>query len=115
MAQSLDYENRDALPDALAVLTAGFADNAEELEEIEDLMPDAVRLAVLLGDIDTSKDLAGHAASLAAESAIPHRQATGLYCGGLVERDPARLLEAAERYGEASRNLWRARALEAAA
>ena len=115
LAQSLDYEYRDALPDALAVLTAGFADNAEELEEIEDLIPDAVRLAVLVGDLDTAKDLAGHAALLAAESTIPHRQATGLYCGGLVERDAARLLEAAERYGEASRDLFRARALEAAA
>lgn len=115
LAQSLDREYRDALPEALAVLTAQLADNTEELEEIEDLLPDAVRLAALIGDLDTAKDLAGHAASLAAESTILHRQATGLYCGGLVERDAARLLKAAECYRQASRNLLQAMALEAAA
>jgi DNA-binding CsgD family transcriptional regulator len=115
LARSLDCEYRDQLPAALAALTAGFADNSEELEEIEDLLPDAVRLATGIGDLDTAKDLAGHAAALAAESSIPHRQATGLYCAGLVEHDAGRLLEAAERYGEASRTLLRARALEAAA
>ena len=33
LARSLDCEHADALPEALAVLTAGFADNTEELEE----------------------------------------------------------------------------------
>ena len=115
LARSLDREHRNELPEALAELTAGFADNSEELEEIEDLLPDAVRLATSIGDLDTAKDLAGHAAALAAESSIPHRQATGLYCAGLVDHDAARLLKAADRYGEASRTLLRARALEAAA
>jgi hypothetical protein len=41
LARSLDCEQRDAL----AELTAGFDDNAEEIEELEDLLADAVRLA----------------------------------------------------------------------
>jgi DNA-binding CsgD family transcriptional regulator/tetratricopeptide (TPR) repeat protein len=115
LARSLDCEQDDALPEALGVLTAGFADSTEELEESEDLLPDAVRLAMTIGDLDTAKDLAGHAAALAAESQIPHRQANALYCSGLLDHEATLLLGAAERYGEASRPLLRAKALEAAA
>jgi len=115
LARSLDCELADALPEALAVLTAGFADNKEELEEIEDLFADAVRIAATMGDLGTAKAIAGHAAALAAESEIPHRQANALYCRGLPDHDAARLLAAAERYGDASRPLLSAKALEAAA
>ena len=44
LARSLDREQDGALPEALAALTDGFDGNAEELEEIEDLLADAVRL-----------------------------------------------------------------------
>jgi DNA-binding CsgD family transcriptional regulator len=115
LARSLDCEHADAVPDALAVLTAGFADNTEELDEIEDLFADAVRLATKLGDLGTAKALADHAAALAADSEIPHRQANALYCRGLLDHDPDRLLRAAERYGDAGRPLLIAKALEAAA
>jgi DNA-binding CsgD family transcriptional regulator/tetratricopeptide (TPR) repeat protein len=115
LARSLDLEQVGALPEALAVLTAGFADNMEELDEIEDLFADAVRLATKTGDLGTAKALAGHAAALAAESEIPHRQANALYCAGLLDHDAPRLLAAAERYGDASRPLLSAKALEAAA
>jgi DNA-binding CsgD family transcriptional regulator len=115
LARSLDAEHDGALPAALAALTAGFSDNMEELEEVEDLLADAVRLAVSTGDLGTAKDLAGHAAALAADSQIPHRQANALYCRGLLDHDACRLAEAAERYGEASRPLLHAQALEAAA
>ncbi len=115
LARSLDYEHACALPQALAVLTAGFADNTEELEEIEHLLADAVRLAAKVGDLDAAQALAGHAAALAADSEIPHRQANALYCRGLLDHDASRLLEAAGRYGDASRPLLRAKALEAAA
>jgi DNA-binding CsgD family transcriptional regulator len=97
------------------VLTAGFADNTEELDEIEDLFADAVRLATKTDDLRTAKALAGHAAALAAGSEIPHQQANALYCGGLLDHDASRLLMAAERYGDASRPLLSAKALEAAA
>ena len=115
LARSLDRENADALPAALAVLTAGFAGDTEELEEIEDLLADAVRLAMKTGDLPTARALAGHAAALAADSEIPHRQANALYCRGLLDHDPTRLLAAAERYDDASRPLLSAKALEAAA
>ncbi len=115
LARSLDYELNDAPRDALSVLTAVFADNAEELDEIEDLLADAVRLAVGLGDLTTARDLGGHASALAAGSEIPHRQANGLFCGGLLDQDPARLLTAADRYRAAGRPLLSAKAFEEAA
>jgi DNA-binding CsgD family transcriptional regulator len=115
LARSLDAEQGGALPEALAVLTAGFAGNTEEVEEIEDLLPDAVRLAMETGDLGTAKALAGHAATLATGSEVPHRQANALYCLSLLDHDAIRLLEAAERYADASRPLMRAKALEAAA
>jgi DNA-binding CsgD family transcriptional regulator len=115
LARSLDSEHAGTLPEALGVLTAGFADNKEELDDIEDLFADAVRLATKVGDLGTAKTLAGHAVALAAESEIPHRQANALYCGGLLDHDATRLLSAAERYRDAGRPLLGAKALEAAA
>ena len=115
LARSLDAEVADALPAALAALTAGFADHKEELEEIEDLFADAVRLAAQIGDAGTAKAIAGHASALGAESEIPHRQANALYCRGLLDHDATRLLAAAERYSAASLPLLTAKALEAAA
>jgi DNA-binding CsgD family transcriptional regulator len=115
LARSLDREQTDALPEALAALTAGFANSTEDLGEIEDLLPDAVRLATQTGDLTTAQTLAGHASTLAAESEVPHRQANALYCRGLLDQDATRLLAAAERYHDAGRPLLRAMALEAAA
>ena len=115
LARSLDREQDGALPEALAALTDAFDGNTEEVEEIEDLLADAVRLAAETGDLGTAQALAGHAAALAAGSEIPHRQANALYCRGLLDHDAARLLAAAERYDDASRPLLRAKALEAAA
>jgi DNA-binding CsgD family transcriptional regulator len=115
LARSLDYEQDGALPEALAALTDAFDGNTEELEEIEDLLADAVRLATGIGDVGTASALASHADTLAAESEIPHRQAAALYCRGLLDRDGSRLLAAAERYDDACRPLLRAKALEAAA
>ncbi|MGA2828510.1 MAG: AAA family ATPase [Streptosporangiaceae bacterium] len=115
LARSLDREHDGALPEALAALTDALDGNTEELGEIEDLFPDAVRLAVETGDLGTAQTLAGYAASLATESLIPHRQANALYCRGLLDHDALRLLAAAERYDDAGRPLLRAKALEAAA
>jgi DNA-binding CsgD family transcriptional regulator len=115
LARSLDCEHDNALPKALAALTDAFDSNTEELGEIEDLVADAVRLATETGDLGTAQSLAGHAAALAAESEIPHRQANAFYCRGLLDHDAPRLLAAAGRYDDASRPLLRAKALEAAA
>jgi DNA-binding CsgD family transcriptional regulator len=115
LARSLDCEHAGALPEALAALTDAFDGNTEELEEIEDLFADAVRLATETGDMGTAQALASQAAALAAESEIPHRQANALYCRGLLDHDASRLLAAAERYDDASRPLLSAKALGAAA
>jgi DNA-binding CsgD family transcriptional regulator len=115
LARSLDLEQDGALPAALAALTEAFDGNTEEVEEIEDLFPDAVRLAAETGELGTARALAGQAVALAAGSEIPHRQANALYCRGLLDHDAARLMAAAERYDDAGRPLLRAKALEAAA
>jgi DNA-binding CsgD family transcriptional regulator/tetratricopeptide (TPR) repeat protein len=115
LARSLDCEHDGALPEALAALTGAFGGKTEELEEIEDLLADAVRLAMETGDLRMARSLAGHAAALAAESEVPHRQANALYCRGLLDHEAHRLLAAAECYDDAGRPLLRAKALEAAA
>ena len=115
MARSLDREHSEQLPEALAVLTEGFGDSMEELDEIEDLLADAVRLAIETGDLATAKTLVGHTEALASGSEIPHRQANALYCRGLLEQDPAVVVSAAGRYEKAGRPLLQAKALEAAA
>ena len=115
LARSLDCEHDGALPEALAALTIALNGNTEELAETEDLFADAVRLATKTGDLSTAEALATHAATLAADSGIPHRQANALYCQGLLDHDGPRLLAAAGRYEDAGRPLLKAKALEAAA
>ena len=115
LAHSLDREAAGDPGSALAVLASGFAGNTEELDEIEDLAADAVRLACEIGDLGTAEILTRHAEALAAGSDIPHRQANTLFCRGLLGHDPARLLGAAQRYSEGTRPLLAAKALEAAA
>ena len=115
LARSLDCEVAGDARSALAVLTAGFTGNAEEFDEIEELVADAVRLACGIGDLGTAETLTGHAEALAAGSDIPHRQGNTLFCRGLLGHDPARLLQAAQRYSDGTRPLLAAKALEAAA
>jgi DNA-binding CsgD family transcriptional regulator/tetratricopeptide (TPR) repeat protein len=115
LARSLRGEHAGDLPAALAALTAGFADSTEEVQEIEDLLADAVRIATMLGDVAAATTLAGHAAALDADSQIPRREANALYCRGLIDGDAALLLRAADRYADAGRPLLSAKALEAAA
>ena len=114
LARSLHQEQDGALGGALAALMEAFGDT-EEVEEFEDLLADAVRLALLTGDLSTAESLTGRADAVAARSHIPHRQANSLYCRGLLDHDASMLLDAAERYGQAGRPLYRAKALDAAA
>jgi len=115
LARSLDREAAGDARSALAVLTAGSTENAEELDEIEELVADAVRLACEIGDLGTAETLTGHAEALADGSDIPHQQANTLFCRGLLSHDPARLMQAAQRYSDGTRPLLAAKALEAAA
>jgi DNA-binding CsgD family transcriptional regulator len=115
LARSLDCEQEGDLSGALDALTAGFENNAEELDEIEDLLPDGVRLATSIGDTGTARALTSQAEGLAQDTVIPHRQANALFCRGLLDRDAGLLLQAADRYRDAGRPLLGAQALEAAA
>jgi tetratricopeptide (TPR) repeat protein len=115
LARSLDREHDGALPEALAVLTSVFSGDTEEVEETEDLLADAVRLAIKTGDLAAARTFTHQVITLATGSGIPHQEADALYCRGLLDRDASRLLTAAERYADASRPLQRAKALEAAA
>src|SRR6201999_2576307 len=101
--RSLDREQAGSVAAALAVLTAAFDAESGDLSEMEDLLADAVRLALKTGDKETAQALAGKAAELAAGSQIPHRQASVLYCRGMIDRDGAMLLSAAKRYADAGR------------
>jgi DNA-binding CsgD family transcriptional regulator len=115
LAKSLDHEQDGALHKALDVLTTTLGGNLDDLGETEDLLGDAVRLSLKVGDKDTAQTIAEQAATLAVGSEIPHQQANALYCRGLVDRDADVLLAAAQRYADSGRPLPRAKALEAAA
>ncbi len=115
LAQSLDREQVGAFGEALAILTAPVDDNPDDLGEIEELLSEAVRLAIKTGDKETAQTITAQAATLAEGSEIPSRQANALYCRGMVDRDAFVLLAAAQRYADAGRPLPRAKALEAAA
>jgi tetratricopeptide (TPR) repeat protein len=115
LARSLDREQDGALPEALATLTVALGGSGEELDDVESLLADAVRLAAETGDQDTARVVADQAAVFASASEIPHRHATAIYCRALLDHDASRLLVAAERYAQATRPLPRAKALEAAA
>ncbi len=115
LARSLDREQAGASADALAVLTAALDGDPDDIGETEELLADAVRLAARIGDKTTAQTLTGQVTAIAIGSQIPHQQANALYCRGLVDRDHAVLLEAAQRHADAGRPLPRARALEAAA
>jgi tetratricopeptide (TPR) repeat protein len=115
LARSMDLEHSGSPSEALAALANVFSNVDDSLEEIEDLVADAIRLAIATGDLSTAQDLAGQAVALAAGLEIPHQQANALYCRGLLDHDASRLLAAAERYDDAGRPLQKAKALEAAA
>jgi ATP/maltotriose-dependent transcriptional regulator MalT len=115
LARSLDHEMSDDPGEALAVLTTNVSGHAEELEEMEDLLPEAARLAANTGTHGAAADIAAQAATLARRSQVPHRLAAAAYCRGLLDDDPCLLQHAAERYDDAGRPLLQAKALEAAA
>jgi tetratricopeptide (TPR) repeat protein len=115
LARSLDHEQAGELPEALSTLTDWLDGSTEELGEVQDLVPDGVRLAMRADDAETARAIASLAVESARRSPTPYRQANALYCQGLLDHAAPVLLTAAERYQDASRPLQRAMALEAAA
>jgi DNA-binding CsgD family transcriptional regulator len=115
LARSLDHEVADAPGPALEVFVSCLADRPEELDEAEDLLPEAARLAADAGAVEVVADAAARAAELAGRGQVPHRQGSAAYCRGLLDRNAALLLLAADKFAGAGRPLWEAKALEAAA
>ena len=111
LARALDHERSGNHAAALALLRAEGSD----MEEVEVLLADAVRLAVTAGDRSAAAELTTCAETAPSREAIPHRAAIALHCRGLLDADAALLREAADGYATASRPLPRAQALEAAA
>ncbi|WP_018684913.1 helix-turn-helix transcriptional regulator [Actinokineospora enzanensis] len=113
LAGALERERRGAPERALAKLLEFLSGPAEELEEMEDLLPEAVRLAVQLGEV-TAADYAAGLAEKAGHT-VAHRAGAALLCRGLISNDPETLVAAAGHYEDAGRPFSRARALHAAA
>ena len=114
LAEALSAEASGDPAGALEILLAGLAGDAEELEEIEGLLPDAVRIAVDLGRLDRAREVLAHVERIAAQGETPHYAADVQYCRGLVEGDAALLLAVEKRYEELGRVLSRAAAAVAA-
>ncbi|GAB1513497.1 LuxR family transcriptional regulator [Actinophytocola sp. KF-1] len=115
LARSLLHEVADEGDQALDVLVSCLAERPEELDEVEDLLPEAARLGAERGAVDVVADAAARAAGLAGRAPVPHRQGNAAYCRGLLDRSTALLLLAADKFAEAGRPLCEAKALEAAA
>lgn len=81
----------------------------------DDVLPEIVRLATAIGDLDAARATTERVVALAAGSDVGHRIAAAAYCRGLVDGDGEELLRAATAYRECGRPLSRAKALEAAA
>jgi ATP/maltotriose-dependent transcriptional regulator MalT len=114
MARSLVREQSGSFDGALEVLTEALAGGAEELQESEDLLADAVRLAVTTGQLDVAHTALARAEELASISDVPRRIAAAQHCRGLLGQDHEELARAATGYLAAGRPLPRAQALEAA-
>lgn len=99
---------------ALTLLTGNIEEH-KELDEVEELLPDAIRLAHDTGDAPAFAKVLGLAEHLASVADVPHSAGTLLYGKGLQSRDPALLRRAAENYRAATRPLLEATALAAAA
>lgn len=115
LARSLDHEVAGEPEDALSALVSCMAGHTEEYDEMEDLLPEAARLAALTDATDVLKEVAAQAAALAQRSSVPHRLGNVAFCRGLLSGSSSLLLLAAEQYEAAGRPLLRAKALEAAA
>ncbi|MCP2306572.1 ATP-binding protein [Actinokineospora globicatena] len=113
LARALDHERRGQADRALAGLLGCLSESAQELEEMEDLLPETVRLALAQGDLTAAEYAAGLAEKV--DVSVAHRLGAAAFCRGLIDRDPVALAQAGEHYLAAGRPFARGRALHAAA
>jgi hypothetical protein len=115
LARSLDHEQAGAFPAALSTLTRWLDGSTEEISSVHEILPDAVMLAMRIGDRGTAQALTRQAADFAVPAETPFVQGNSLYCQGMLGHDAHLLLAAADQYQRASRPLFQAKALEGAA
>jgi ATP/maltotriose-dependent transcriptional regulator MalT len=114
LARAQQHEIAGEPEAALEGLMTALTSSAEELEEIEGLLPDAVRIALELGRSRTAEDVTDHVERIAKEAETPHYAADALYCRGLRDADATLLLEAESQFRSMGRVLSRAAAARAA-
>jgi tetratricopeptide (TPR) repeat protein/transcriptional regulator with XRE-family HTH domain len=112
LAKCLAQERAGNLPAALAVLARDLSteDRASGLK----LLAEATRLATTVGDRRAAEAYASRVDALAEGFDETYRCAVSQHCRGLLNRDPALLIEAAGLYRRVGRPLPQAQALEAA-
>ncbi|GAA4462469.1 ATP-binding protein [Phytohabitans houttuyneae] len=114
LAMCLAHERTGRGAEALTLLT-GALDESEEVNVAVDLLADAARLAMSLGNSAGIQVVLDQVEIFARRNTGSSFEAVALHAAGLVGGDPVRLGEAARRYAAAGRPLPQAQALEAAA
>ncbi|MCX5215407.1 AAA family ATPase [Kitasatospora sp. NBC_00240] len=116
VAQALEAERGGAPDRALAVLTRLLEIRPGQLLLLHPWLPTVIRLALDLGDTATARE----ATELSRAEALREKTSAGAtaaaaHCRGLLEADPALVLEAANHYEAVGRPFEQAQALEDAA
>jgi DNA-binding CsgD family transcriptional regulator len=120
VARALAAE-RDANPaEALARLLAAFdPDGTHEFSRLVVIstqwLPDVVRLALTIGELDVATAAVKACAREADSQALPTPEAAALHCQGLLDADPFAVRAAAELFQSIGYPLFRGQALENAA
>ena len=114
LARSLEYEVAEKPEKALSTLIECLA-GPEELDEMEDLLPEAALLAARTNAPGVLADVAAQASVLVQRSQVSHRLGIVAFCRGLENGSASLLSLAAEQFGAAGCPLSQAKAWEAAA
>jgi DNA-binding CsgD family transcriptional regulator/tetratricopeptide (TPR) repeat protein len=116
LAKSLSAEQDGRLAEAIAVLAECFEPGlVKRMPGVYCLATPLVRLALAGGDRETASVAARVAEAESKHQPLPVRTAMANHCRGLVARDSALVLSAADYFQEVRRPLERAQALEDAA
>ncbi|MFF1870448.1 AAA family ATPase [Kitasatospora herbaricolor] len=115
-AQALEAERGGAPDRALAVLTRLLEIRPGQLLLPHPWLPTVIRLALDLGDTTTAREASDVSKSEALREKTPAgATAAAAHCRGLLEADPALVLQAADHYEAVGRPFEQAQALEDAA
>ncbi|MFI7097551.1 AAA family ATPase [Streptomyces lydicus] len=115
-AQALEAERGGCPEKAVGLLSMLLDVRPGQMTLIHQWLPDLVRLAIEVGDRATASAAVEACAAEAAREQKPARAAAAVQrCRGLLEADPAPLIDAAQHYARVGRVFEQAQALEDAA